>query len=310
MTPRRLIYVHGIKPKPEPALHAAVLRECLLAGIQRADPATAAAMAADPDWLVLVSWSELFYARFRDLAIDRPGIDSLLSNPAPRPEQIAAVFGWRHRLTTAAHRLGDRFPLLINTLATEPTRLSLAEAFRYFANRDGVSGQVRDRVRAALRDAAAVGARVLLTGHSLGSVVAFDTLWELSRAGDPAARIEHFLTLGSPLGAAWVRRRLLGARERGAARFPAGLGAWTNLAAVGDLATLGQPFPREFAAMTAAGLVGFVADRRDLVNPFRGADGLNVHRCYGYHTNPVTGAVIAGWWRGVRPDAVLSRVAA
>lgn len=304
--PRRLVYVPGIKPKPAPAEHVAVLRECLLAGVARADPAVAAEMAADPDWLQLVAWSRLFYTADRDLAHDRAGIAALLADPAPGRDRIAPVLGPRHWLVTQAHRLGDRHPALIRLLAGPATRSSLREALRYFANRDGESARIRARVRAALESAAAAGARVLLVGHSLGSVIAFDTLWELSRQrGGPGHPVEHFLSLGSPLGADYVRTRLLGAGATGAARYPDGLGQWTNLAALGDLAPLGRRLAREFAAMQALGLVGRITDRIDLVNPFHGAEGLNVHRCYGYHVNAATGAVVADWWRGgpVRPAA-------
>lgn len=306
--PRRLIYVHGIKPKPEPALHAAVLRECLLAGVARAAPEVATEMAAAAGWLDLVAWSEIFYPRYRDLRADRPGIDQLLAPGDPGRAGIGPVLGPRHRLVSLAHRVGDRYPALIGLLATESTRQSLGEALRYFADRDGESGRIRDRLRAALGRARADGARVLLVGHSLGSVIAFDTLWELSRhrGGAGAGHVEggvEFLTLGSPLGAAYVRSRLLGAGQRGAARYPDGIGHWTNLAAIGDLAVLGRRFAREFAEMRALGLVGGITDRTDLVNPFHGADGLNVHRCYGYHANAATGAVIARWWRGLPPGA-------
>jgi hypothetical protein len=310
LRPGRVIYVHGIKPKPEPALHLAVLRECLLAGIARADPGTAAALADHPAWLELVAWSDLFYPVWRDLAADRPGIERLLATPAPGRDSIAAVLGARHWLASEAHRLGDRHPVLIRWLAGAATRASLVEALRYFADRDGASTRARARLKVALAAAAADGVRVLLVGHSLGSVIAFDTLWELTRAGDAAARIDHFLTLGSPLGAHYVRTRLLGARERGAARYPDGIGYWSNLAAIGDLAVLGRRFAAEFADMAALGRVGGIGDRLDLINPFTGADGLNVHRCYGYHVNRVTGAVIAGWWRGAPPAAALSPPAA
>lgn len=304
--PRRLVYVPGIKPKPAPAEHAAVLRDCLLAGVGRADPAVATEMAADRDWLQLVAWSRLFYAADRDLAPDRPGIAALLADPAPGRDRIAPVLGWRHWLVTQAHRLGDRYPALIGLLAGPATRSSLTEALRYFADRDGESARIRARVRAALESAAAAGARVLLVGHSLGSVIAFDTLWELSRQrGGTGHPVEHFLSLGSPLGADYVRTRLLGARATGAARYPDGLREWTNLAALGDLAPLGRRLAREFAEMQALGLVGRITDRVDLVNPFHGAEGLNVHRCYGYHVNAATGAVLADWWRGapLRPAA-------
>jgi hypothetical protein len=49
--------------------------------------------------------------------------------------------------------------------------------------------------------------------------------------------------------------------------------------------------------MLRLGLVAEITDQIDLVNPFRGQEGLNVHKCYGYFVNAVTGAAIADWWR-------------
>ena len=54
------------------------------------------------------------------------------------------------------------------------------EATRYLKNRDGVGAEVRAAVRATLETAWRDGERVLLLGHSLGSVIAYDTLWELT----------------------------------------------------------------------------------------------------------------------------------
>ena len=46
------------------------------------------------------------------------------------------------------------------------------------------------------------------------------------------------------------------------------------------------------------GLVERITDHVNLVNYFRGPDGLNVHKCYGYMVNERTGAVIADCWSG------------
>jgi hypothetical protein len=53
--------------------------------------------------------------------------------------------------------------------------------------------------------------------------------------------------------------------------------------------------------MSRLGLVGEISDQIDLVNPFRGQEGLNAHKCYGYFVNAGTGATIADWWRAPGP---------
>ncbi len=107
--------------------------------------------------------------------------------------------------------------------------------------------------------------------------------------------------MGSPLGTRYIRRQLMGAADEGAARYPRGIRRWQNLAAIGGVTALGHRFAADFADMRRLGLVEAISDRTDLVNPFRGAEGLNVHRCYGYFTNAVTGEAIVRWWCA-RPD--------
>ena len=194
------------------------------------------------------------------------------------------------------HRLADRVPLLIDWLADADTRSNIDDSVRYFENRDGIADRIRALLAAELQSAWAAGDRVLLMAHSLGSVIAWDTLWQLSHVASPGradAGIDLFLTLGSPLGTRFVRRRLLGAKASGARRYPQGIHRWRNLAGLGDLTALGHRFADDYAEMRRLGLVEEISDQTDLVNPFRGQEGLNVHKCYGYFVSAVTGAAIA-----------------
>jgi hypothetical protein len=108
--------------------------------------------------------------------------------------------------------------------------------------------------------------------------------------------------MGSPLGTRYIRRQLMGAGETGAARYPRGIRRWQNLSAIGGLTALGHRFAEDFAEMCHVGLVDEITDQTDLLNPFRGAEGLKVHRCYGYFVNAVTGGAIARWWRAPGPS--------
>lgn len=297
---RRILYVPGIRAKPAPDLHLGVLRKCVLEGIRRADPATAGVMAGLPDCLRLVPWGHLFYPEYRNLSLDAAGIDSLLADPAPARTTIGEIFGPKRRLAYLLHRLGDRAHLLIDWLADVDTRINIDDSLRYFANRDGIADRIRALLVAELHSAWAAGDRVLLMAHSLGSVIAWDTLWNLSHATQPAplnGGVDLFLTLGSPLGTRFVRRRLSGAQASGAGRYPRGIRRWRNLAALGDLTALGHRFADDYAEMSRLGLVEEISDQIDLVNPFRGQEGLNAHKCYGYFVNAGTGAAIADWWR-------------
>jgi|CXWL01.1.fsa_nt_gi hypothetical protein len=296
----RILYVPGVRAKPPPAVHKVILWRCLQEGVRRADAGAAAGLAAAPECLRLALWGHLFYAQYRDVQLDEPGVAALFADPDPGRDSIREVFGVKSRIDYLAHRCGDRFPGLISWLAAEDTRINMAESERYFRNADGVGDRIREILRIELQRSWAAGERILLMAHSFGSVIAWDTLWSLKGEGGP---IDLFLTLGSPLGTHYIQRRLMGATATGAARYPRGIRRWHNLAAVGGLTALGHRFAADFAEMQRLGLVAGISDRTDLLNPFRSAEGLNVHKCYGYFVNAATGEAIARWWRdpGIQP---------
>lgn len=291
---RRILYVPGIRAKPPPDLHRELVLRCLLEGVRRADATVSAELAGSPGSLRLVLWGHEFYDQYRDVRPDLPAIEALLADPRPGPESIREVGGLRRRAVYLAHRFADRFPRLIDRLAGEGTRANIADSERYFRNDHGVADRIRGLLRAELERSWAAGERVLLMAHSFGSVIAWDTLWALQERAGP---VDLFLTMGSPLGTRYIRRQLSGAGATGAARYPRGIRRWHNLCAIGGLTALGHRFAEDFAEMRRLGLVGEITDRTDLVNPFRGAEGLNVHRCYGYFVNAATGEAIARWWR-------------
>ena len=134
------------------------------------------------------------------------------------------------------------------------------EATRYLRDRDGVGTAIRALVRTELEAAWTANARVLLIGHSLGSVIAYDTLWDLSHEAPPSrGRVDLFVTMGSPLATHFIRRRLRGCGETGKARYPANIRRWVNLTAKGDTTALTPRLAPEFREMVALG------DRKSVV---------------------------------------------
>jgi pimeloyl-ACP methyl ester carboxylesterase len=174
-------------------------------------------------------------------------------------------------------------------------KATLQDARRYFGNEEGRAVKIRQRVTEELSDAAAAGRRIMLIAHSLGSVIAFDVLWELSRLHDSEVRVDEFVTIGSPLGLNFVQHRMLGAHEHGIRRYPDNIQRWSNLSAIGELTSLDRSMADDYGAMLDAGIVESISDHTDLQTYFRGQDGLNVHRCYGYMANVRVGQVICDW---------------
>jgi hypothetical protein len=138
---------------------------------------------------------------------------------------------------------------------------------------------------------------VLLIGHSIGSVIAYDTLWELSYQEGLHGKVD-FLTIGSPLGMHYVQRRLMGMKENEEKTYPKLIRHWVNLSSEGDIIALERNFHNSFKELLKLGLVKSIEDHsHGIYNYFRSDEGLNCHRSYGYLVNPAVGNIIADWWK-------------
>jgi hypothetical protein len=92
----------------------------------------------------------------------------------------------------------------------------------------------RQRVRDAVAEAIAEQRPRIVIAHSLGSVVAYETLWE-----HPELSADLLLTLGSPLAMPRVIFDRLDPPPSGdRGQRPPGVAAWVNLADVGDIVAI------------------------------------------------------------------------
>jgi len=297
--PNRILFVPGKNPKPSPAEHREQLFRCLVHGVGRADPEAARDLAAREETFTLVPWNALYYGTEKPLESDLPWIDELLTRTGPSEDEAREALSWRRKAARVMVSVADLLPFLIPLLPDPAVRGTIQETERYFSNFGGIGGRVRERLKVPLREMLARGERILVVGHSMGSVIAYDVLWELWHVEGRRERIDAFLSLGSPLGMYFTQRRLLGARERGARRYPGNIRRWFNVTAEGDLTALDPTIADDFAPMLAYGQIEKIVDvDSGIFNYFCNDEGLNVHRSYGYLVNPRVGEVIAKWWRG------------
>ncbi|MGI9202534.1 MAG: hypothetical protein ACR2Q3_00905 [Woeseiaceae bacterium] len=290
-----IIYVPGLKPKPEAAVHREQLLRCLRAGLQRVDPDVAAAVT-DDDAFNLVSWTYDFYGEHRDIKLDIDDIESILTKNGPSEDDIVAVTSWKRRFTRWLFRTADYLPFLIPHFATEELEIHIRDFNKYLRNNNGVAQDARDKVRHALEQAAAQNRPILLFGHSMGSVIVYEVLWQLARVHKSELQVDLLLTSGSPLGQTFVQRHLVGVKESGADRYPDNIRQWINVAAVGELTALDMQLKNDFGEMVALGLVPDIDDR-DTFNYYYMHGSLNVHAEYGYLINKATATAVSEWWR-------------
>jgi hypothetical protein len=286
----RIIFVPGLSPKPAAETYRAQLLRVLLAALESARPRAARALAARPEAFVLVEWTHLFYPEPRDVALDLPGVERLLTQP-PTAEDRHEVSSWTHRLDMLARTVGDAVPLL-SGLASAAIRAQLDDVARYQRDDAGIGTAIRRLVGQQLEAAWAARERLLLIGHSLGSVICYDALWDLGRERRAERRVNLFVTLGSPLATHVIRRGLRGRGLHGADAYPRNIARWANLTARGDTTALYPRLEPRFRAMRELGLVESIEDYVDLENCFHGANGVNAHEAYGYVFQPTLAGLV------------------
>jgi len=293
-----ILYIPGLKPKPEYSLHREQILRCMLEGIRRIDPDTADEMAQDEHFFDIVSWTYDFYGTHRDINLDLADIEAVLKTTEASAEDREVVTSWQRRFIRSLYRAADHLPFLIPHFADEDVQLQLHDLRRYAKNNDEIAEIIRREVKMRLRAAASAGRPVLLYTHSMGSVIGYDTLWQLSHEPREDVRIDLMLTTGSPLGQRLIQRRLKGFKKEGVERYPGNIRRWTNIAAIGELTAIDMTLNNDFGEMIQLGLVDDIEDL-ETYNYYRMNDVLNVHAEYGYLVNEVTATTIRNWWRKV-----------
>jgi len=291
-----IIYVPGLLPKPEHGAHRDALFRCLIAGVRRRDEKVALDIAANLHCFDVVSWTYDFYRTHRDIACDAASIDAVIAQDGPTRADIAEASSWKRRLTRQVFSLGDFMPFLIRHIATERMELHLRDLRRYVKNNNNIAEHTRQMLKVPLRAAFEAQRPILLIAHSMGSVIAYDSLWQMAHGHHDDVLIDQLLTMGSPLGQNYIQRRLQGRSESGKRRYPNNIRRWVNLTSVGDLTAINPDLADDFREMVRLGLIDSIEDA-ELHNYFRLDGELNVHAEYGYLANDVTAKVITEWWR-------------
>lgn len=291
-----ILYVPGLLPKPEPGVHKVALRRCLVEGVRRLDPQIANDIANSERSFDVVAWTYDFYRERRDFSLDAASVDTLIEQANATQQDIIEASSAGKRLLRWIYRVGDMFPFLIPHLASERVELHMRDLRRYVRNVNDIGEHTREMLKMPLRAAHESHRPVLLIAHSMGSVIAYDSLWEMSHDARDELQLDVFLTMGSPLGQNYLQRRILGHDLSGTARYPENIRRWINLAAVGDMTAIDPVLKNDFGEMLDLDIVECIDDI-EIYNFFRLQGELNVHAEYGYLVNNVTAGIVADWWR-------------
>ena len=294
MAKKHIIFVPGKSPKPQAKLHKEQLWRTLQEGVRRADP------ESDIDKyekvFYLVAWNYRYYQDNKDIAEDLPWIDSLLTQDGPTQQDIRESNSWQRYLYRFLYTVVDSLPWLIHWLP-EHVKSTIEETNAYFHNYGNIGYEIRGMLKDILRPLLDKNDSILVIGHSLGSVIIFDTLWELSHNEVHKGKVD-FLSIGSPLGLKFVQNKLQGHRYPNKNKFPANIKHWVNISSVGDMTAVDKNFNDDYYEMLKYGLVESIEDHSEKIyNFYHNNDGLDCHSSYGYLVNTAVGKVISKWWK-------------
>lgn len=165
----------------------------------------------------------------------------------------------------------------------------LRDCERY--NADQTLRQVaRERLGQEIRQAAG-RQKILLVGHSMGSVIGYEVLRHLE-AEHQAAVVEHFVAMGSPLGFPYLTREL--ELRHGENRVPDTIARWSNLTDRRDLAAVDVHLKDDFKPNR----LGIEVEDDLVINGYAcPQERENRHKAYGYLRTPELSRRVAEFLR-------------
>ncbi len=304
---RSLLLIHGRDFKPAADVYLDIAVQAMRAGLERDFPDCVACfdtMTFDLAWYgdlnarVLES-NDKTYDEELDIG-DRRNVLQALSAITPRKK-----FSIRAYDTLPGKSALPEFFMDIGATVAGAVRLRtpviarLAKDFAAYLEDAEFAEEARGRLRDKLCTMMDRGDKIMLVTHGTGSVIAYDVLWELSNDTETFPeygnfKIDHWLTLGSPLGDTIVQKRLLGASERDESRFPSNVISWHNIAAEDDYTCHDTTLADDFKKMMVQKRVSAVHDYRIFNLAVRYGKS-NPHSSVGYYIHPRLSKIIADW---------------
>lgn len=114
----------------------------------------------------------------------------------------------------------------IDVAANAVLKSKLKDLHAYYTDKT-IREKLRGRFENAIIDNVKKGNRIMVVSHSMGTIIAYDVLRKLGKENKDFS-IEHFVTLGSPLGLSHVKYMIN--KENHLVRTPSIVKKWSNLA--------------------------------------------------------------------------------
>jgi hypothetical protein len=269
-----IVGIHGLANKPPAKELEKWWRQAILEGLARNCGNTEQMVE-----FTIVYWANQFHDPLQDpRKMEEPYVKAEGSDPLKTykdgwcDDVVAGVLGIGGLALDATKRY-----LGIGELADRVLQAKLNDLSNYYENR-----KVREKLRSGLETKlkSLKGKRIMLIAHSMGSIIAYDVLRIIGRK-DPNYRLDHFVTIGSPLGLPHVKDRIY--RENHLVRTPTVVRKWTNFAERRDPVAIDVHLANDYEPNDHG-----VQVKDDLIiNGYVGKGGEpNYHKSYGYLRAP------------------------
>ena len=269
-----IIGIHGLARKPKQTTLDKWWTKSILEGLNRNQGRTSSTLAFQG-----VYWADVVH----DKPIAKSNNKQPYTSAAGTGPMKTYNDGWRDEVRAQAGDLLAR-PLDwakqhfgIDQIADAILRKKLQDLAQYYD-----APAIRTELRQRLRDAilANKDKRMMVIAHSMGSIIAYDVLRALGRQ-DPSLSVDHFITIGSPLGLPHVKFKIQ--QENDQVRTPTIVKRWTNFADRRDPVAVDVHLASDYGSNDRR-----VHVKDDLIiNGYRNPQGdPNYHKSYGYLRTP------------------------
>ena len=305
---RSILFVHGSDFKPPAEVFLDEASTALRSGVERDFPDNVELLESVD--LELAYYGDLgnellrahgkHYDEQLDIGDRRNALETLRKIPQRKRFGLRQYDSLRGK-SAIPEAIADVASPLLGTLGLMMPLVSMvAKDFAiYLRGNTEFTEQVRERVRSKLCDMLNRGDQLLLMTHGTGCFIAYDVLWQLSHderfnADYSGAKVDLWMTLGSPISDDKLRKRLLGARRSGKARYPTNVITWQNISAEDDYVCHDKTVANDLKKMMREHVISSINDHRIYNHTMRYGKS-NPHCSLGYFIHPRVAKLVIEW---------------
>ena len=283
-----IIGIHGLFNKPRPDNLTDMWVRGIMDGLRRNEGRT----SVESPRFEMVFWADILHGAEREP--DR--VYPVWSKSGPYPAYQDGF--WDAVRAQFSDAIDTPLDLAKRWIGADPIgdlvlRAALTDLDSYYRD-PAIRKALRERLTKAVLRAWDERQRIMVIGHSMGSIIAYDTLREIGRERRDIV-IDHLVTLGSPLGLPNVKFRIW--QENDLVRTPSIVRKWTNLAERRDIIAFDTHLSGDYRANDLGVEVhddlvcNDTVPERDSDDPAR----INYHSGVGYLRAPEMSRIIRGF---------------